>query len=110
MKSKTIKAKIDWTGNEHTENPDYVEIGLSEEDVVNIQKARSFLKENPKISDVRMDVDVYSMTNEDGEEVDFQSDVNKLVVSLRNVHYYGQHKYESSTQIESEDLEKEIFN
>lgn len=107
---KTIKAKIGWVGNEHTENPDYVEIELEEKDLIAIKEARKFLKENPKVTDMRIDVAVYSMTDESGEEVDFQSDVNKLVISSTNVYYYGQHKYDSTSQLESDDLEKEIFN
>ncbi len=108
MKSKTIIANIEWTGNEHIDNPESVEIELSPKDMILIKKCREFLKENPEVSDLRIDVYVTQFLDDEGDNMDFASDVNKLVISSDSVHYYGQHKYDSTAQLESEDFNDKI--
>lgn len=109
MKSKTILAAISWTGNEHIDNPTTLEIELTPHDILLIQKCQKLLKENKEISDLRIDCYVTQFFDEVDDNIDFSSDVNKLVISISGIHYFGQHKYDSTAQLESEDITNMLF-
>ena len=104
-----INSPIIYKGNEYIDNPDYVLVDIDDTDKKRIKDLQAYIKANPFIFCIRMDVTVVKYTDTDDEEVEFQSEVDNLIVYKESVYYFGQDKHDSSAQIESADMQMIIF-
>ena len=92
-------------------NIEKIDIILSKQDIENIQKAQTILKDNKFISNVRIDVLglVIHLDYEDSKNDDWRVDVEQFIVYSNCFYYYAQSKWDSGDYLESEELSLEDF-
>lgn len=104
-----IKKEVLFRSNEYDEssNIKIVSIDLSDVTINNIKKIQEFLKTfNIPIENVKLKLaDDYQYIDWDGSVTDeWRDDGGSLLVYEHSVYFYAQCKYDSSSQIETEEL------
>ena len=84
-----------------------LKIHITPTDIGNIRSAMGFIKANPFIVSINIDLNGYvEYLDDDGNEVgDWRIDVERFVVYSDSVYYYAQNKWHSGDQIESESID-----
>jgi hypothetical protein len=83
-----------------------LKIHVTPTDVDNIKKAMEFVKNNDFISSIHIDLNGgVEYLDDDNNEVDWRTDVERFVVYSDSVYYYAQNKWHSGDQIESEAID-----
>lgn len=87
-------------------NIDKLDISLSKQDIKNIQKAQTILRNNKFISNVRINVngEVIYLDDENNQDEEWRVDVEQFIVYTGSFYYYAQSKWDSGDYLESEEL------
>lgn len=83
-----------------------LKIHISQTDIGNIRSAMALLKANPFMESINLSLNGnVEYLDDDDNEVEWRTDVERFIVYHDAVYYYAQNKWHSGDQIESESIE-----
>jgi hypothetical protein len=108
MEDLVIEKKINFRSSDFSSssNIETLRFNLTPTDIVNLKTAIELVKTNRFIASINVSLDgvVDYLDDEGNDEDDWRIDVDHFIVYNSSIYYYAQNKYDSSDQIESEEI------